>query len=641
MNLLTALSAASAVVLGAAYLVGDFNIGRAFEAESGHAHLARLAQDVEIGALQMRRREKDFLIRRDLKYADKYEQATAAVLESLDEMAEMDVAAAIQEPISRLSSGISDHAAQFRKVVHLHEQLGLDEKSGLQGQLRSAVHAVETKLKEADLQALTIKMLMMRRHEKDFMLRGAEKYIGRIDKRREEFDAILAQSDLPVSFVEEVSVLMDGYQKGFHAWAGNYLTLQKETASLSEIFAGMGEDFDQTFAAAADGFAAAETSLESSRHLTRMVFLVVGLAVLAVAVALGVLIGRSIGRPLQQMTQTLAALADGDTAQKIPSTENKDEIGDIARAVVVFKENAIERERLESQQAEQRAAQERRAGAIDAQISGFDAAIGQALNSLASASTQLSDTASSMTDVAERTSQRSGAASQAAELASVNVQTVASASEQLHSAIAEIGRQVTQSADISRQAKDEAGKTSESMRQLADSADKIGAVINLIQDIAEQTNLLALNATIEAARAGEAGKGFAVVASEVKSLANQTAKATEEISQQILAMQGSTGQAVDAIQRVNGTIEQMAEIATAISSAVEEQGAATQEISKNVQEAAAGTAEVTKNASEVSESTQETNRAANQLKTVGAELSEQAGKLRQEVEDFLQSVKAA
>jgi len=639
--LLSLMSAVSVIVLGAAYLLGDFRVGSAFSDQREHARLAQLAQHVESGALQMRRREKDFIIRRDLKYAGKYDKAAAEVLANLDEIMTLPASETIQEEVTRLRAGISEHMAQFQKVVQLNEQLGLDEKSGLQGRLRGAVHAVETKLKETQLEALTIKMLMMRRHEKDFMLRGAEKYIGRIDERRTEFNALLSKTALPRQFKTEISALMDEYQKGFHAWAAAYLVLKQETSLLSEIFGRMGDDFDRTFAVASEGLASAGASLEKSRDLTRIVFLVSGAIVLFVAVGLGVVIGKSVTLPLQRMTGALQALAQGDTSQEIPSTANKDEIGDIARAVLVFKENAIERSRLEAQQAEQRAAQEQRGQAVEELITSFDSAVGQALGAVTSASTQLHDTAETMTSASMRTSDRAADASSAAESTSSNVQTVAAASEELHSAIAEIGRQVTQSTDISRQAQEEAGRTSETMVGLADAADKIGAVINLIQDIAEQTNLLALNATIEAARAGDAGKGFAVVAGEVKSLANQTAKATDEIGQQIAAMQGSTEQAVNAIKTVNGTIEQMAEIATAISSAVEEQGAATREIAKNVQEAASGTSEVTKNISEVDSATGETSQAANQVTSLASDLSGQADKLRAEIEGFLSSVKTA
>jgi methyl-accepting chemotaxis protein len=246
-----------------------------------------------------------------------------------------------------------------------------------------------------------------------------------------------------------------------------------------------------------------------------------------------------------------------------------------------------------------------------------------------------------MSATAEETERQSTAVAAASDQATANVQTVAAASEELSGSIAEIGRQVADSARIAGLAVEEANRTNGQVTALSEAAQKVGDVIRMINDIASQTNLLALNATIEAARAGEAGKGFAVVASEVKSLANQTARATEEIASQIEAIQAATTDTVEAIQRIGGTIGQISEISATIAAAVEQQGAATQEIARNVTEAATGTADVSSNIATVTRAAGETGAAASQVLSAAGELSQQGETLSAEVARFLQNIRAA
>ena len=369
----------------------------------------------------------------------------------------------------------------------------------------------------------------------------------------------------------------------------------------------------------------------------------VGSAVAGLLVAfllLGWIVLFQIARPLFGMTAEMGRLAKGDLEINVTGTERRDEVGMLARSLEVFKQNAIETERMRSEQEQQkRRAEVEKKTMMSKLADDFDSSIRGSLDTLASAATEMRATSQSMSATAEEASAQATTVAAAAEQASANVQTVAAATEELSSSVAEIGRQVAESTRIAGQAVSDASRTNATVQGLSAAAQKIGDVVKLISDIASQTNLLALNATIEAARAGEAGKGFAVVASEVKSLANQTATATEEIAAQVAAMQGATGDAVTAIETIGGTIGTINEIATTIASAVEEQGAATQEIARNVHEAAHGTGQVSSNIAGVNQAAAETGTAADQVLASAEQLSRQAETLRSDVDSFLAKVR--
>ena len=368
-----------------------------------------------------------------------------------------------------------------------------------------------------------------------------------------------------------------------------------------------------------------------------------GAAIVAALIGiLATLIARSVVRPLRAMTEFMTGLAAGDLSRKVLGAERRDEIGTMAAAAQVFKDNLIRTQALEAETAQARlAAEAQRKAGMRQMADGFEAAVGSIIGLVSASAAKLQATAQTMTATATETASQSMTVAAAAEEASSNVNTVAAAAEELGSSVQEIGRQVSGSAELARLAVSEADQTGALVQELSTAVGRIGDVVGLISSIAGQTNLLALNATIEAARAGTAGKGFAVVASEVQALAEQTAKATNDISGQIARIQASTGGAVTAIGSITARIQEISGVATSIAAAVEQQGAATQEIVRNVGQAAAGTGEVTSNISGVAGAAEETSAAASQVLGSASELSRQSEHLAAEVGGFLATVRAA
>ncbi|WP_158046232.1 methyl-accepting chemotaxis protein [Skermanella pratensis] len=414
--------------------------------------------------------------------------------------------------------------------------------------------------------------------------------------------------------------------------------LQRATRSYVKLVEQMGRALDLT------GFGLSGELNKLGDGSERMATVLAGITVLSILVLMlaSWVIYRNIAGSLHAVTGVMGKLARNDLQVEVSGQERSDEIGAMMRAVQVFKDTMIRTREMEreSREAEVRVAAERKAAMLHL-ADAFEASVKGIVETVASAATEMQSTASVMTHTADTTSQQATAVAAASEQASANVQTVAAATEELSSSIAEIGRQINGSSQVANLAVTEASRTNETMKVLVQAAEQIGQVVELINTIAGQTNLLALNATIEAARAGEAGKGFAVVASEVKSLATQTARATEEIKSKVSEIQGATNGAQLAIDGIGRIIGQMNEITTTIAAAIEEQGAATRDISSNVSQAARGTEEVSSNITGVTQAAGETGAAASQVLGASEGLAREAENLRGEVASFIANIRAA
>ncbi len=392
--------------------------------------------------------------------------------------------------------------------------------------------------------------------------------------------------------------------------------------------------------------AVAMTAQARSNGYTAVVSGQVLLAIMAVGAVLiaGVIgwfyVNANLLKRLTHISRTMTALASGDTGQAVDDA-GKDEIADMARAVAVFRENEIERVRLASESAAERAAREARAKTIETLVKDFEATSTRALEAVSHAAGEMEMAANALTESSGSAAERTAEVNEAGVLAAQNVDTVAAAAEEMTSSIAEIAQQISRSSLIARNAADEVSGASQDVTALSEAAGRIDGVVRLINEIAEKTNLLALNATIEAARAGEAGKGFAVVASEGKTLAEQTARATGSISEQVSGIQSATEKAVSAITAIGGVIKEMNEISTAIAAAMEEQRAAAEEITRSAQEAAGGTRRVSQAIQGVDAAASETGQCAAQVNQASHGLTQEAGTLRSAVARFLEGVRAA
>ncbi|EWY36023.1 hypothetical protein N825_31875 [Skermanella stibiiresistens SB22] len=644
--------------LGATSWLAAERGGESLDAYTTQSSIASSISDAEIYVLEARLAVRRFLESHSdadvTAFEERWTSADSSFAEAKTRMTLPENIRAIED----IQEIRKSYAGSFRGIIEkTQREQGLEVE--ILNELGAKVRKVLTELRMAEIangNSETIvkaaqageSFLLARVVAARFLSTNDKAEVGRVAKELGDVERQLGELvTLPLApgqaeRIAEAREMLTRYGNGFTEVAALTLDNREVVDRMAKTILDLQRKTDDIRAASEEKRATVRSAASDQAASVKTTVVVFCAIALTLGLALAWLIARGIAVPVTAMTSAMRRLADGDTDVAVPAVGRKDEIGQMAGAVEIFKDNMIRGRQMEreAKEAEVRAAADRKA-AMTRLADSFEASVKGIVETVASAATEMRGTASVMTHTADMASGQATAVAAASEQASANVQTVAAATEELSSSIAEIGRQITNSSQIASQAVTEAERTTATMRELVQAAEQIGQVVELINTIAGQTNLLALNATIEAARAGEAGKGFAVVASEVKSLATQTARATEEIKSKVGEIQGATGGAQVAIDGIGTIIGQMNEITTAIAAAIEEQSAATRDIATNVSQASRGTDQVSSNITGVTQAVGETGAAASEVLGASEGLAREAERLRTEVANFIATVRAA
>ena len=632
---------------GVSFTAGQSNVETSFDHVKRAGDVADTSQNLKAALAAMRIHARDFAARPSDGLIISFEAAHSVATASLAKMAAAldDTARKSLEPVR---NSLSEVIVNFGTLARHQRDLGFTDQDGTRKRMAAAATSVERIINDdmewmgkEDLQKLLLSLLTMRRYESEYRLSGTSMVRLEFQKEFETFkrrlDQVVAADIMKLQLHDQVT----SYADSFAAWIAGVDTVGPLIARIDLDLMGMMPVADQIISAARANDVAASAALTASLSHTRGSILWVGILAVVIGLVFSWLIGRSITRPLDGLTQAMKRLADGDTSAKIPATRGSDELGVMARTVIVFRDNMIERERLAAEQVGSVRAREKRSDAIASTIVSFRGSVRNALDKLRGAATLLETSSTTLTDSSDATSNEARTAESRVTAASSNVATAAASIEELATSISAIATQAQKSNEVAGRAVSESRRTADTMMQLGNAATRIGEVIGLIQAIAGQTNLLALNATIEAARAGEAGRGFAVVASEVKSLAAQTARATEDIAQQVGSIQTAAADAAQAIDEVNAIVNEMSAIAANVSVTVEQQNQAVATIADGVNRASMESQSGAEAMIRVAVASADTRNTAGDVKSLADALAVEAEHLDAQVQRFLADVQAA
>jgi methyl-accepting chemotaxis protein len=635
------------IAYGLAYMISDHEIGRAFDSVHRDTAVVDASSDLKSGLLTMRTASVEFAAHPADADVTKFSEGQALAMRSLDRI-QATLGSSQDDIITPLRITIRDLKSSFDSLVDAQRTLGFNETEGTTADLIWASNEIEKTIRndlswvsDADSGKLMASILNMRHYEIEYRLTHSgdaqQHFLEEVKHFNSLFDSVDGAPDMKKKLNQQVQ----HYSYAFAQWVASAQNIQPLLALIDHDTESVLPEADKIIATAQENAVAATRAFDTSRERTRWTIVWLGLAFAMIGFGCSRLIGGSITLPLEGLANAMNRLAGGDVSARIPATDAGHEIGAMARTVIVFRDNMVERERLSGVESETNAAREHRAETIAAMIGKFRPSVEGALARLRDSALRLEQASSGMNQAADAVTNEAQSAETRVGAASVNVTTVASSIEELAASISEIAMQATKSTEVAGRAVTESKRTVNTMSELGSAANRIGEVIGLIQAIAGQTNLLALNATIEAARAGEAGRGFAVVASEVKSLAAQTARATEDIAAQIGSIQSATADAAQAIEQVSSIIDDMSAIAVTVAATVEEQNNAVASISEGVNRASLEARNGAEAMSRVAGASAGARSTAVDVKALADALSAEAETLQGEVRRFLADVQAA